>query len=142
MHEQLFRANKSTRRVVNHNGISIGSSWKSNETDSTPFLSQKSISPQLPQQIPNYLELLYDDSDCPPENDGYEVPNKPDWNQKNQTQPSTSSKISDTAAAKSEVNGGFKNVSNDVTTIENILRDSSVFNVKEDSGFGEDCLRK
>lgn len=87
------------------------------------------------------MELLYDDSDCPPENDGYEIPNKPDWN-KNQPQavttPSTSSKTSDNVAA----NGGVKNVINELTTIENILRDSSAFSEKQDSGFGEECLRK
>lgn len=93
----------------------VGSSWKSSETDSTPFLAQKS------NQIPNYLELLYDDSDCPLDNDGYEVPNKPDWNQKNPVLPSTSTRTCE-IGVKSELNGGvssFKNVKlDDLTTVE------------------------
>lgn len=109
--------------------VLIGSSWKSNETDSTPFLSQKSNnSPQPPQQIPNYLELLYDDSDCPPENDGYEIPNKPEWNKTQLTPPSTSSKAGDSVAAKSEV--------------KSTNRDSGTFTEKQDSGLADECLRK
>lgn len=73
------------------------------------------------------------------------MPNKPDWNQKIQTPP-TSSKACESAAVKTEVNGGvnssFKNVINDLTAIENILKDGSAFTEKQDSGFAEECLKK
>lgn len=61
---------------------------------------------------------MYDDSDCPPENDGYEVPNKPDWNQKNQANTSKTSE-----SVKTDVNGSvnsnLKNV--DDLTSETVI---------------------
>lgn len=79
---------------------------------------------------------MYDDSDCPPENDGYEVPNKPDWNQKNQTPlPSTSSKPMSDSEVKNETNGGisgsFKNANDDLTTVNHVGKDSSGFTEKQ-----------
>lgn len=86
---------------------------------------------------------MYDDGDCPPENDGYEIPNKPDWNKTQPTPPANSSKASDSVTAnKTEVNGGSFKSTNELTTIENILRDSSTFSEKENSGFTDECLRK
>lgn len=56
----------------------VGSSWKTNPDETskekTPFLQLDQ--PLTPSEAHKYLELLYD-SDCPVDNDGYEIPRKP-----------------------------------------------------------------
>lgn len=125
--------------------VATAASWKSgNDADSTPFLSPKSNSPQTVQEIPKYLEIVYDDSHCPPDNDGYEIPRSSvadigaDWHTEvhtRQRSSSTSSKQNESVADKNETNSdpcsNFKKIIYDVS--------DSTFADKQHSALVKSC---